>query len=234
VRPLPWALAALLACAGAPQLSMPGKSGVWGYVRLVPHEGVAAHDTAGASSGAYGDRRYADAELVDYSKPGFAVVWADGPTPPASAARIGIRDGAAHAVFDPPHAALGVGGAIAVVNHSADAHLVSCPGARLVQRLAPGASLEIRAETAGEWALFLLDAGDERARVFAAPGPFQVVSAAGRFALSDLDPATTRVHAWHPRFPPASVAVALAAGASARADLELRVDRAADGPGDAR
>ena len=68
--------------------------------------------------------------------------------------------------------------------------------------------------------------GEAEARVFAAPGPFQVVSSAGRFALADLDPATARLHAWHPRFPPATDPVSLAAGTATRVDLELRVERA--------
>ena len=214
-------LGLLLACASGAPPTAPDRASAWGYVRLVPREGVAAI-TSGAHS--YGDREVADAELVDYSKPGFAVVWADGAPAPAGRARVAIRSGVAGAVFDPPHAALGAGGAIEVANESGEAHVLSCPAAKLVRRLAPGESVEIAAATAGEWSIFLLDAPSAEARLFAAPGPFAVTSSAGRFSLPDLAPGAARLHAWHPRFPPATAAVELGAGASTRVDLELRVD----------
>jgi len=214
------ALVLLAACASAPSAPAPGRAAAWGYVRLVPREGVTIH----AGSASYGDREVADAVLVDYSKPGFAVVWADGAAPPATAATLAIRNGVDQAVFDPPHVALGAGSAITVTNDTAEPHLLSCPRAGLVRRLAAGQSVAIAAAEPGEWPLFLLDAANAGASAFAAPGPFQVVSSAGRFALSDLAPGPTRLHAWHPRFPAAATAVDLASGRATRVDLELRVD----------
>lgn len=209
-----------LACASTSPAPSADRAAVWGYVRLVPRDGVAAI-TGGAQ--AYGDREVADAVLVDYSKPGFAVVYADGPPPPAAGARLAIRDGVTSAVFEPANAALGAGAAITVVNESGTPHVLSCPNARLVRRLAPGDSVEIATDRPGEWPLFLLDAGTD-AHVFAAPGPFQVVSSAGRFALADLPPGPLRLHAWHPRFPSGAVAAELAGGVSQRLDIELRVE----------
>lgn len=214
-------IALLIACASGAPPTAPDRAGAWGYVRLVPREGVAAITKGGAS---YGDREVADAQLLDYSKPGFSVVYAEGAAPPAGEAKLAIRDGVADAEFDPPHAALGAGGAIHVKNESAVEHVLSCPTGRLVRRLAPGESVSIATDAAGEWSLFLLDAPSAAALAFAAPGPFAVTSNAGRFALSDLAPGTARLHAWHPRFPPSSTSVDLGAGASTRVDLELRVD----------
>jgi hypothetical protein len=235
LRGLPWALLAALACAGAPELSVPGRSGVWGYVRLVPHEGIAPHDTAGASSG-YGDRRYADAELVDYSKPGFAVVYLDGePSGAGAPVSVALRGGAAGLHFEPEGAVVAVGGRIVLENRSGEAHVVSCPAAGVLRRLDDGESLAIPAERAGELELFAPDGPDARARVFAAPGPFTAVSEAGRYALVDVEPGARTLHAWHSRFPPAARRVELAPGAVARVDLELGVGLPVDGSlGDAR
>jgi hypothetical protein len=78
--------------------------------------------------------------------------------------------------------------------------------------------------------VFLLDVAGEQARVFAAPGPFRVVSSSGRYELRDLQPGRAHLRAWHPRFPPSSAWVDLAAGASQRVDFELRVgEPAVDG-----
>src|SRR5262249_46045936 len=52
----------------------PGRATLWGYVRLVPREGV---HPAAPGGGAYADPRLRDAALVDYSRPGFAVVYLD-------------------------------------------------------------------------------------------------------------------------------------------------------------
>lgn len=218
------------ACAAAPPVA-PGRAAAWGYVRLVPREGVA---TPRASGGSYGDRAVADAELVDYSKPGFAVVWIEAAPPAGSETRIAIRDGATGVRFEPAHAALAAGGTITIVNESQRPHLVSVPAAGLVQPLATGESLPIRDAAAGEWSSFLLDVPGEEVRVFAAPGPFQVVSTSGRYAVGDLTPGAARLHVWHPRFPPVSRAVSLAADAPTRIDLELGVDRPSQEDADAR
>jgi hypothetical protein len=216
--------AALAACASAPAAA-PGRAAAWGYVRLVPHEGMPA---ASGGSASYGDRRLADVALVDYSRPGFAVVYAEdgAPAPAGAPVRLAIRDGALGPQLAPAHAALSAGGALEVANQSSAARLVSCPAAGLVRRLDPGASLTIPVSAPGEWPVYLLDAAGEPARVFAAPGRWTVASDAGRFELADLPPGRHRLVAWHPRFPPAAASVELAAGSAVRVDLELQVGAA--------
>lgn len=228
--------ATLAACASAPDAPAPDRATAWGYVRLVPHEELPAPSAGSAS---YGDRRLADVALVDYSRPGFAVVYAeDGAPPPAGApVRLAIRSGPLGPRLEPAHAALAAGGELTIDNETGDARLVSCPAAGLVRRLEPGASLAIAVSGPGEWPVYLLDAPGEPARVFAAPGPWTVASEAGRFQLADLAPGRHRLVAWHPRFPPAAATVELASGSALRVDLELRVDgaqRAAAEGADAR
>ncbi len=225
-------LGALLlgACASTPPLPAPGRAAAFGYVKLVPREGV---PTAGASH-SYGEREFEGVSFVDYSKPGFVVVYTDAPARAGEHAALAIRAGTTHAVFDPPHAALAAGGTITVANQSGEMHVVSCPGAGLVRPLAAGDSVEIAATAPGEWPVYLLDVAGEEARVFAAPGPYRVVSSSGRFELTDLEPGHVPLHAWHPRFPPAQTWVDLAAGSSVRVDLELRVGDHDDEASDAQ
>lgn len=231
------AAALLCACASVPPAPAPGRAAAFGYLKLVPREGVVP---ASAGSHSYGDREFEGVAFVDYSKPGFAVVYIDPAAGGNATTRVGdrvlvtIRAGAAHAVFDPPHAALGTGGEISVANQSGEAHVVSCPGAGLVKRLGPGESVAIPVATPGEWPLYLLDVAGEQAGIFAAPGPYHVVSSSGRFEFSDLEPGRAHLHAWHPRFPPTSTWVELVAGTSQRVDLELRVGEREGSAADAR
>jgi hypothetical protein len=215
---------ALAGCASGPAPPAAGRGAVWGYVRLIPRDGVPSRPSGSAS---YGDRRLADVELVDYTRPGFAVVYAaDAPASTGGdAVEIAVRDGNRGPRFEPAHAALSAPGALRVVNRSTGAHVVSCPAAGRVEALAPGASLTVEVARSGEWPVFLLDAPREQARVFAAPGTWTVTSDAGRFELRDLPPGPHRISVWHPRFPPASAPLDVAAGAAARLDLELRVDQ---------
>jgi hypothetical protein len=213
---------ALLAACASPPAPAPERAAAYGYVRLVPREGV----TATGGSHSYGDREFEGVSFVDYSKPGFAVVYLeapDGRQPAGDTAQLAIRAGTAGAVFEPPHAALGAGGTLAIRNESGEPHLVSCPNAKLVKKLAPGESVAVATTAPGEWPVFLLDVAGEQARVFAAPGPYRVVASSGRYELGDLPPGPARLHAWHPRFPAASADVLLAAGQSARVDLDLRI-----------
>jgi hypothetical protein len=221
----------LVACVGAPALRDPAKSGVYGYLRLRPHEGSAAAPTAGAPKDAYGDRRYSGAGLVDYSKPGFAVVYLErgGEGAPA-AAEIAIRARTGGGIaFDPPHAATAVGGEIALRNRDAQPHLVSIPGARFVRSLAAGDHVVLPASAAGALEIFAPGAPDAAATVFVAPGPFAAVNESGRFEIVDVAPGPNRLGVWHPRLPPAMRAVALAAGDVARVDLEIGVGRSVEG-----
>lgn len=224
MRRVATALAAALVlctCASGPPAPAPGRSAAWGYVRLVPREGV----TPGSSGGAYGDRRLRDVRYVDYSRPGFAVVYAPGVARDGARQRIEIRDGVAGAGLEPDHVALAAGGALEVTNATADTHVLSSPGTGVVRRLAPGETVELALREPGRHDLFLLDRADVAATAFAAPGPFVVVSSTGRFELGDLEPGPTELHVWHPRFPPANRPVDLVPGVATRVDLEVGVDR---------
>jgi hypothetical protein len=220
-----WGCAALLACAGAPALHDATKSGVYGYLRLVPHEGLAPAATAGAPSGAYADRRYADAELVDYSRPGFAVVYLESPppAPPPAPLLLTIRRAARGVGFEPAQGAVAVGAAIHVRNGDAHPHVVTVPAAGVARALAPGASLALPAGGGGSLEIFVPGDPGAQAQVFVAPGPFAAVDAVGRFELLDVEPGARRLHAWHPRFPPSARTVDLVPGRVVRADLAIGV-----------
>jgi hypothetical protein len=225
--------ALLVACVGAPALRDAAKSGVYGYLRLRPHEGSAPGPTAGAPKDAYGDRRYSDAGLVDYSKPGFAVVYLErgGEGAPAPA-EIAIRARAGGGVvFAPAHAATAVGGEIALRNLDTQPHLVSIPGAGFVRSLAAGDRAVVSASAVGALEVFAPGAPDAAATVFVAPGPFAPVNESGRFEILEVAPGPNRLGVWHPRLPPAAREVALTTGQVARVDLEIGVGR--DGNGDA-
>ena len=219
-----------LACATAATAPSPGRSTAWGYVKLVPHEGL---EPTG-SGGAYGDRRMRDVRLVDYSHPGFAVVYleaSEGGTPDtagnaaAGEARLTIRQGAVETKLEPAHLALAAGGSVRVTNTSDAARLLSCREVGLVRSLAPGEVATIPLPRAGAYAFFLLDVPTATSTVFAAPGAFSVVSDSGRFELANVAPGRRHLHAWHPRLPPASRWVDLAPGQVQRLDFEVGVGR---------
>ena len=210
----------LLACAGVPDPLAPGTAQVWGHLRLVPREGVTPVGQGGAS---YGDRRLRDVEFVDYVRPGFAVVYLQDEKPPGGLLEFSIRTSRVGTRIEPEHAAVGAGGRIVVHNASPDARVFSYPAAGLVRRIQPGESVELRVARVGEQGLFVLDAPDCRATVFAAPGAFDVVSASGQFALTDLKPGRRELRVWHPRFPPTVRHVELAPDSSVEVDLELGV-----------
>jgi hypothetical protein len=221
----------------APALRDPAKSGVYGYLKLVPHEGVSQQgSTAGSSSSAYGDRRYSGTALVDYSKPGFAVVYLDGPPleSPGAPLVVTLRSEGDGAALAPANGAVALGGEVVVRNAGDTPHVVSIPAAAVLRALAPGDSLAIQAREAGELEVFVPGASAAAARVFVAPGPFAVVSDAGRFELLDVEPGARRLHAWHPRLPPSERSVELAAGRVVRVDLEVGVGLAAQDAADAR
>ena len=215
-----------LACATAPGTPEPGKSTAWGLVRLIPREGVSPQ-APGSSS--YTDRRLRDVEFVDYSRPGFAVVYLEEAGKRAVAvggdARVSIRDTQLQPRFDPAHAAMGIGRRIRVANQSTQPHVLSCPAVGLLRRLAPGETAEIVIRAAGEVSLFLLDVPGASSTIFAAPGRYAVVSQSGRFEFQNLTPGHFRLRTWHPRFPPTSRQVDLAAGQVVHLDLEIGVGR---------
>lgn len=205
---------------------MPGKGRVFGTLRLVPHEGV-PHASGGG--GSYGSRRLRDTELVDYSTPGFAVVYVAEGAPPGGSVSIAVRDTLVEPRLEPAALAVGAGGRIVLENASASSHIVSYPAARLVRRLEPGGRIEIPVPQAGEQGLFLLDVPDAAATLFAAPGRYAVVSTSGAFALDDLEPGAVELRAWHPRFPPVGRRVDLAADTSLQVDFEMGVGIGPDG-----
>jgi hypothetical protein len=215
----------VLACAPSgpsPQPEAGAGEGVWGYVRLLPREGV--HPAAGGGGGSYGDRRFAGVELVDYDRPGFAVVYAEGLPAPADALALAVREGVAGPQLAPELSAVAAGGRITVRNETRAVHTVSVPASGAIHRLEPGASVELAAGQGGEQPIFLLDSPRAAARVFVAPGPYAVASETGRFELGALGSGRVRLVAWHPRFPPAARWVDVGGGGQ-RVDLELQVGR---------
>lgn len=201
---------------------------MFGTLTLVPREGVHAkpgHD-------AYADPRLAGARRVDYGRPGFAVVYVpDVPSPTLeAAAMLSIRETAASTRFEPAGLAVALGGRLEVRNRGQRAYTLSCPELDLLSRLAPGATLRVDVARAGESRCFLLDVPAAEAVVFAATGPFAVVSEAGHYALVDLPPGLHQLRAWHPRFPPLAHEVEVAADRTLRFDLRMGVGRAGDTP----
>jgi hypothetical protein len=227
-RRSPWLVATLLcaatlACAtGSPATPQAGTSTAWGYLRLVPREGVTPVKP-GASP--YADRRMRDVTFVDYSTPGFAVVHlADGASP-GGKAELTIRTTGVRTRLDPSHAAVGVGGALVVHNESGAAHVLSAPTLGFVRRIEPGEALELSLPQPGEQSLLLLDVPRSEVSLFVASGPFAVVAADGRYELAGLAPGRHQLQAWHPRFPPARTFVELAPDSIVQVDLELGVDQ---------
>jgi len=226
----------LTACASSGVRLAPGESGLRGVVRLVPHEGL----SAGGSGGGYGDRRLRDARLVDYDRPGFAVVYLDNdldqhldrttsPEGSAPPLEIVIRDATVGARLDPSEAAIPLGGRIRVSNASSTSHVLSAPSGGTVQTLAPGEARTLQVEQPGPHRLFLLDDAAAKSLVFASPGPFAVTRTSGEYELVGLAPGTARVRVWHPRFPPVHARVDLLPDVIADLDLVLGVGRDASG-----
>lgn len=217
-------LAALVAfsCASPPALPAPGRSQAWGELRLVPREGVTVGGHAGA---AYGDRRLRGVSFVDYTRPGFAVVYAASADPPAGTLELSIRESRVGTRIEPDVGAVGAAGRISVHNQTQDAHVLSYPAAGRVQRVAPGERVDLPIPRPGEQGIFVLDLPEAGARVFAAPGPYSVVSASGQYTLTDLEPGPAELRVWHPRFPPAAQAVELSPDARTRVDFEIGVGR---------
>jgi hypothetical protein len=218
---------ALLACAAlAPPDPPSGSATAWGFVRLVPREGVVPGSRGGASP--YADPALRDVEFVDYSRPGFAVIYLEATPSPRGLATVRIRDGQIRPYLDPGHAAVGVGGTLRVENASGEAHVLSLPDADRVRRIAPGEAVEVELAEAGAHALFVLDVPEAAAEVFVAPGRFAIASPGGRFELRDLPPGRLRLDVWHPRFPPTSRDLELVSGRALRVDLELGVGSIAE------
>jgi len=213
---------AALSCASAPS-GPPGASGAWGYVRLVPREGV----HPGGGSGAYGDRRLADVRLVDYSRPGFVVVYAEGDAP-GGRVEVVLRERPTGVRFEPSAVAVGAGGTIEIRNETGATQVLSAREHGRLESLAPGATASFPASGQGARGFSLLSGSETDALAFVAPGPFAVASDSGRFELSGLAPGRHRVVAWHPRFPSTARWVELSGGEMQRLDIEIGVDQPAE------
>ena len=210
----------MLACAPQPPPVEPGTGSLWGDLKLVPHSGVVLPRAADAS---YGDPRLADVRLVDYSRPGFAVVYLDAPASRAGA-KIAIRSTTLGARFEPERAVIGAGGSLVVSNQSGAEQIVSCPELQRVRRLVPGDMLELAPSAPGELHLHLLGGDARSATVFASPGPFALVGDDSRWQLTGLAPGRAILRAWHPRFPPLAREIEVRAGSAQRIDLAMGVD----------
>lgn len=232
---MPRALALLLAalgvfgCAQTPGPPPPGTSLLWGDVRLVPREGV----HPGGGGGAYGDRRLRGVEFVDYSRPGYAVVYVPDAEPQVDPLRLTIRATSVRTRFEPENGTVGVGGVIIVENASDEAHVVSAPSLGYLGRLAPGETRELQTAEAGVQGVYLLTRPDVEARVFVAPGRYAVATPTGRYALRGLRPGVHPVRVWHPRFPPTAASARLEDGRALRLDLEVSVESLGGGGDDA-
>jgi hypothetical protein len=224
------AAALALACAtGPPGTPAAGKAVAWGYLTLVPPAGLET-----GSAGAYGDRRLRYAERVDYSTPGFAVVYlaaAEGGPRVARTHRPGgtqdvsltVEIGSVGPRLVPRHAALGQGDRVTLRNRTEVVQLLSCPSTGVVERLAPGESVGWVFAEPGEHAVHLLGGAGDVATLFVAPGPFSTVSTAGRWVLDGLSPGAFDLRSWHPRQPPSSTRISLEPGEVLRHDLEVGV-----------
>lgn len=218
-------LAFALGCATPAAAPAPGRSTASGSLRLIPREGVTP---GGAGGSPYADRSLRDVEFVDYTHPGFAVVYLDGRSASGGSAELAIRASKLQTRLEPAELAVGVGGTLRVRNETEAPHILSFPAADRVQRLAPGESLELPLASAGAQSLFLLDVPGSEASVFVAPGPFAVVKADGRWEIGDVEPGRVRVIAWHARFPRTAAWLDLAPDGVAQLDLEVGVGQAGD------
>jgi hypothetical protein len=211
-------------------LESDGGTRLWGYVNLKPRQGVKLPKAklSKAVAGSYGDRRFRDVALVDYSKVEFAVVYLEGVAAPRDATRLTLSRSRYGLRFDHRHAAVGLNGSLHVVNSDTRNHVISCPQSDFVQNLAPGEEAEIQLSTPGDHRIFLLDAVGIEAVVFVSPGLYAVANASGRWQLRNPPPGAHTLRAWHPRFPETSRAVTISKGSTRRIDLEIGVDTITD------
>ncbi len=212
--------AAAAACSAAPPAPAPGTGTLWGTVRLVPRNGV----SPGAKSRtSYEDRSLRDVEFVDYLRPGFTVVYLEGPRPPDDAVEIALEGGLLGRRLSPSLAAVGSGGRLVVRNRDDASRTFSCPAAGFLRRLAPGDSARITPAGAGALRILVLDVPGLEAEIFVAPGPYAVAGATGRWELRDQPPGPAVLRAWHPRFPAGARRVSVAADRTEGLEIELGV-----------
>ena len=196
-----------------------GLASVTGTVRLVPRAGV----EPSSGDGAYGDRSLRDVEFVDYTRPGFSVVYSDG-APPADRAAIAIRASTSRLRMEPAENIAGPAGAILVHNDTDAPRIVSDPVEGLIREIAAGQTLRIEKPKPGLHTLHVVGEADLAARVFVAPGPFARVSARGRYVLRGLAPGPHSLHAWHGRFAPVTHHLELLPNERRELDIAIGVD----------
>ena len=213
-------IVSLLACALPSARPAPGRATLEGRVKLVPHAGVTP---AAAASSPYASRELRDATLVDYERPGFAVVYAEGASDDAAPATLVIQGSRFGVRMEPEHAVVGMQGSIVIRNATSDAQVVSCPELAVLERVEPGGERVLAAGGAGAKRCAALGHARALATVFVAPGPHAVISEGGRFRLPNLPAGHWRIGVWHPRFPGAQRDVELAPGAVENLTFELGV-----------
>lgn len=181
-------------------------------------------EPASSAAAGHDDPRLRHARRLDYTRPGFAVVYVE--TPPASPAEaeLVIRDTPTGPAIQPRNAAIGAGSVLRVRNDSADTRVVSLPRNGVLERLEPGAAFEVRLLRGGASPLFLLDAPHVEALLFVAPGRFDVVAGDGSWELPSLPPGPARLVAWHPRLPRSELDVSVPEDARYEIALEVGVD----------
>lgn len=226
---LVWAIL-MAGCAGGPPLPAPGKATLYGRVVVEPHRGV----TPGVpGTTVYTDRRLRDVEYVDYASPGAGVVYLEGSAgggarPEGAVITLeGMALGSPR--FTPELSAVPPAGRITLVNQDGVPHPVSCPEAGFLRTLGPSERVELPPLPRGPLTLFALDLPKASARIFVAPGPCTVTTGTGAWELRDVDPGSYTLRAWHPRFPPAALAVAATPGERREIEVRLRVEDAGGG-----
>ena len=172
--------------------------------------------------------RMADVELVDYARPGFAVVWLEGEPSAASARELAIRANEFETRLEPRWLA------VASRRHRCDLststrepHTVSCPSLGIVRRLEPGDALELpRAATPAPTRCSCSTGRRSRAASSPPAGRSPCSARAGHFELRDVRPGAVRAA----RVAPASSAASNAGRRRRRPehcelDLEMGVGR---------
>ena len=129
-----------------------------------------------------------DAEMVDYSHPGFSVVYLEDRPSPTGSSEIALRESPIGPRFSPAQSAVGVGGTIVVINETDRVQVLTCPRLDVWIAVDPGERLELDAREAGSIELFLIEGTEAHATVFSSPGPFSVVDAGGNWWLLDQPP----------------------------------------------
>ena len=205
-----------LACATAPPTPAPGKGVLFGRLELVAR--APTRPPAG-----YDDPRLAAARRVDYSRPGFSVVYAPGraATDPAPVT-LRVRSGPAGLRMHPAQAATSEGSRLRIANGTDRSLLVSSPSLSLFREIAAQEALDVGPMPGGEHRIYV-GGGEAEVLLFAAPGSFVVPSVDGRWQLRDLEPGAARVRAWHSRLPPAEKSVTVVEGQATRVDLQVGV-----------